>query len=149
MSDETDKLVNEMDENNGEYQANGKYDTLRADLEHISGDIQTVPSMPTISSDAQLTEEDIFRMKRLGMSKSLHASEMQSVVSVVDSTSNFGEHVADDNASNTSEGMDMSMRNDVTANLSDEDLLSPVQNEREVHVCFSFVNVCNLHNNLL
>lgn len=43
----------------------------------------------------ELTEDDIFRMKRLRLIDGTSGTENQSAVSVVDSTSNFGEHNAE------------------------------------------------------
>uniref|UniRef100_A0A914YH43 TraB domain-containing protein n=1 Tax=Panagrolaimus superbus TaxID=310955 RepID=A0A914YH43_9BILA len=129
MSNKRDKLLEDIEMLKGD--AEEHYEAkLRADLENISGDIQTVPSMPLITADSQLTEEDIFRMKRLG--KPLGASEMQSVASVVDSTSNFGDHVPDDNGSmNSEDPLDITAKDVNDQALEDE---SPLQNERDIHI---------------
>jgi hypothetical protein len=130
MSNEPDKLLEDIEMLKGDAQTH--YDAkLKADLDKISGDIQTVPSMPLITADSQLTEEDIFRMKRLGP-KNIGASEMQSVASVVDSTSNFGDHVPDDNGSmNSEEPLDITGK-DVTDQSYEDEI--PVQSERDIHL---------------
>jgi pheromone shutdown protein TraB len=130
MADEPDRLLEDIEMLKG----NGDptyADNLKADLEKISGDIQSVPSMGTITSDSQLTEEDIFRMKRLG--KSFGASEMQSVASVVDSASNFDEHVPDNVSMNSEEPLDITVKGDSMFDQSNEGE-SAVQTERDLHI---------------
>lgn len=90
---------------------NGATDDLLNDKE-INGEIQQVPSVPQFA-DSQLTGDDIFRMKKLSLSKSFQASEMQSAISVADSASNFAEHAYDNgsNESVDSAGVEMNQDN--------------------------------------
>jgi hypothetical protein len=64
----------------------------------MNGEAKVVPDRDESSTGADLTEEDIFRMKSLSQSQRKCMSEMadQSVVSLADSTSNFDEHVPDE-----------------------------------------------------
>lgn len=87
--------------------------------EEISGSIQQVPSVTQMSQEGQLTEDDIFKMKKLALNKSVNASELQSAVSVADSTSNFGEHLPD-NVSNGSGDTGMHMKKSLEGSNEDQ-----------------------------